>query len=346
MSLYKRKDSKFWWVKVSVGGGKPIQKSTGTANRQEAKEYEAKLTNDLWLETRLGIKPKHYWQEAVIRYLDEKQHNKSREADIVHFRWLSKHLDNLYLNDIDRTLIERVIAARKKEGVSNATVNRCMGIVSRVLNKAASEWDWLDKAVKVRKLPEPKERIRYLTHEEASRLVSILPAHLAAMTRFTLATGLRKSNVTGLLWSQVDLKKHRAWIHADQAKGGKAIAVPLSSEAVEVLRKELFKHPTHVFTYHGKPIIQINTKAWRAALVRACIADFRWHDLRHTWASWHAQNGTPSLVLKELGGWASYEMVLRYAHLSCDHLAEHVERVSGLIETGKDDAATIQLRHG
>lgn len=346
MSLYKRKDSPYWWVKVSVNGRKPIQKSTGTTNRQEAKEYEAKLTNDVWLETRLGIKPKHYWQEGVIRYLDEKQHNKSREADIVHFRWLSKHLDNLYLNDINRTLIERVTSARKKEGVSNATVNRCMSLVSRVLNKAASEWEWLDKAVKVRKLPEPKVRIRYLTHEEAARLISTLPAHLAAMTRFTLATGLRRSNVTGLLWSQVDLKKHRAWIHADQAKGGKAIAVPLSSEALEVLRGERFKHPTHVFTYRGKPITQINTKAWRAALVRACIADFRWHDLRHTWASWHVQEGTPIAVLKELGGWADYDMVQRYAHLSADHLAVYVERVSGLIGTGKDDVATIKLRQG
>ena len=58
------------------------------------------------------------------------------------------------------------------------------------------------------------------------------------------------------------------------------------------------------------------------------LRDFRWHDLRHTWASWHVQAGTPLLVLKELGGWASLDMVLRYAHLSADHLAEHAERIS------------------
>lgn len=346
MSLYQRKDSPYWWVKLSVLGQKPIQQSTGTTNKQEAKEYEAKRLNEIWLETRLGIAPKHYWEEAVVRYLDEMQHNKSRDCDIRHFRWLAKHLEGKYLNDINRTLIERVTTARKKVGASNATVNRCMGLVSRVLRKAAFEWEWLDKAVKVRKLPENKIRVRFITYDEATRLIRELPAHLAAMAKFSLATGLRKSNVTGLQWSQVDLANRRAWIHAEQAKGGKAIPVPLSSEAIEVLRGERFKHPTHVFTYRGKPVNQINTKAWRAALVRAGIANLRWHDLRHTWASWHVQNGTPLAVLKELGGWADYDMVQKYAHLSSDHLAEYVERVSGKFETGKGTLATNQLRHG
>lgn len=256
------------------------------------------------------------------------------------------HLDGKYLNEINRTLIERVTTARKKVGASNATVNRCMGLVSRVIRKAAFEWEWLDKAVKVRKLPENKIRVRFITYDEATRLMSGLPAHLAAMAKFSLATGLRKSNVTGLQWSQVDLANRRAWIHADQAKGGKAIPVPLSSEAIEVLRGERFKHTTHVFTYRGKPVNQINTKAWRAALIRAGITNFRWHDLRHTWASWHVQNGTPLAVLKELGGWADYDMVQKYAHLSSDHLAEYVERVSGKFEIGKKMVATNQLRLG
>ncbi|MES2498924.1 MAG: site-specific integrase [Pseudomonadota bacterium] len=344
MSLYKRKDSSYWWVKLSVTGQKPIQQSTGTANKQEAKEYEAKRLNELWLETRLGIAPKHYWEEGVVRYLDEMQHNKTRDCDIRHFRWLARHLDGKYLNDINRNLIERVITARKKAGASNGTVNRCMGLVSRVIRKAALEWEWLDKAVQVRKLPENKVRIRYLTHEDATKLIQVLPTHLAAMTKFSLATGLRKSNVTGLLWSQVDLANRRAWIEAEQAKGGKAIPVPLSSEAVATLRGELFKHPTHVFTYHGRPINNSNTKAFRAGLVRAGITNFRWHDLRHTWASWHVQNGTPLAVLKELGGWSDYDMVQKYAHLSSDHLAQHVENVSGLFETGENVIATNQLR--
>lgn len=72
---------------------------------------------------------------------------------------------------------------------------------------------------------------------------------------------------------------------------------------------------------------QANTQAWRKVLVKAGIENFRWHDLRHTWASWHVQNGTPLNVLQELGGWESTDMVRRYAHLSASHLVNYAENV-------------------
>src|SRR5882672_4502982 len=150
------------------------------------------------------------------------------------------------------------------------------------------------------------------------------------MVTFSLATCLRKANVTGLLWTQVDLERRLAWIHPDQAKARKAIAVPLNAEAVITIRGQVGKHPTHVFSYKGKPITQVNTKAWHAALKRAGIEHFRWHDLRHTWASWHVQNGTPLYALQELGGWESSEMVRRYAHYSAEHLAPFADRLCAL----------------
>jgi integrase len=150
------------------------------------------------------------------------------------------------------------------------------------------------------------------------------------MVRFSLETGLRKANVTGLLWSQVDLGRRCAWVHPDQAKARKAIAVPLSNAAVEVIRGQTGKNLTHVFSYRGNPIVAPNNSAWEKSLKRAGIEHFRWHDLRHTWASWHVQAGTPLHVLQELGGWESVEMVRRYAHLSSEHLADYVDRLSGL----------------
>ena len=86
-----------------------------------------------------------------------------------------------------------------------------------------------------------------------------------------------------------------------------------------------------VFTYQGKPVARTTTKAWKKALDRAGIKDFRWHDLRHTWASWHVQNGTTLQELQELGGWSSFEMVLRYAHLAGDHLKGAARRIEGTI---------------
>jgi len=158
-------------------------------------------------------------------------------------------------------------------------------------------------------LREPGRRIRYLTQEETQRLLTELPEHLADMAAFSLATGLRAANVTGLQWRQVDLARRLAWIHPDQAKAGKAIPVPLNAESEALITKQVGKHATNVFSYRGKPVIHLSTKAWYAALVRARIEDFRWHDLRHTWASWHVQNGTPLNVLQELGGGASPVMV-------------------------------------
>ncbi|UUZ47105.1 site-specific integrase [Massilia sp. B-10] len=125
----------------------------------------------------------------------------------------------------------------------------------------------------------------------------------------------------GFQWSQVDLARGFAWIHPDQSKTRKAIAVPLNADAMRVLTLQLGKHAAHVFTFKGEKVSQVSTAAWYKALKRASIENFRWHDLRHTWASWHVQNGTPLHVLQELGGWESEAMVRRYAHLSASHLA-------------------------
>jgi integrase len=102
------------------------------------------------------------------------------------------------------------------------------------------------------------------------------------------------------------------------------------ADAIALVQKQIGKHHTHVFSFNGRPITQVSTKAWYAALARAGITDFRWHDLRHTWASWHVQNGTPLFALQELGGWESVEMVRRYAHLAANHLAPFAEGLRGL----------------
>jgi len=157
-------------------------------------------------------------------------------------------------------------------------------------------------------LKEPIRRIRFLIPEEARRLLAELPAHMADMAAFSLATGLRAANVCGLQWSQFDETRKLAWIHPDQAKARRAIAVPLNGPALAIVLKRRGMHATHVFSYLDKPITQVSTKAWYGVLERAGISDFRWHDLRHTWASWHVQSGTPLFALQELGGWESIEM--------------------------------------
>ena len=120
------------------------------------------------------------------------------------------------------------------------------------------------------------------------------------MVRFGLSTRLRESNLTQLAWDQIDMDKQCAFIHTNQAKTGKAIPVPLNEDALEVIRAQVGKNEKFVFTYKGNPDTRANNKAWRKALKRTGIENFRWHDLRHCFAMLHAFNGTSLHVLQEL----------------------------------------------
>ncbi len=105
-------------------------------------------------------------------------------------------------------------------------------------------------------------------------------------------------------------------MHGDATKNGEDIQVPLNDTSMSVLESRRDRHSEYVLTYRGERLKSINTRSWRKALKRAGITNFRWHDLRHTWASWLVQRRVPLFVLQELGGWQSAEMVRRYAHLS------------------------------
>lgn len=124
--------------------------------------------------------------------------------------------------------------------------------------------------------------------------------------------------------------KRRRWVDAEDAKAERPIGVPLNNEIVLLLRKQVGQHKSFVFTYFGSPIKKANTKVWRNALKDAGITNFRWHDLRHTWASWLIQAGVPIEVLQEMGAWSDIRMVQRYAHLSVDHLHEFANRLCNL----------------
>jgi integrase len=187
--------------------------------------------------------------------------------------------------------------------------------------------------------------VRWLKPAEVQQLLAKLPAHQRDLLIFALSTGLRQSNVVTLEWSQVDMARGVAWIHPDQAKARRAIHVPLNSSAMAVLTRQIGKHPMRVFTHRGRPIAWANTRQWRQALQRAGIEDFRWHDLRHTWASWLAQAGTPLNVLQELGGWESESMVRRYAHLAPAQLIEHSEKIAGMLG-GTNTAQDRSISHG
>jgi integrase len=178
----------------------------------------------------------------------------------------------------------------------------------------------------------PPSRNRWLTSEEWQKLGAALEEEsqlLRQAAEFTLATGLRENNVLNLEWSQVDLQRRVAWLHGDQTKQKKALGVPLNDAACAILASRRGQNKTYVFAHQdsGKPLYKASNRAWYTALRKAKLKGVRWHDLRHTWASWAVMSGVRLEEIQRLGGWATASMVQRYAHLSSEHLAEAAARV-------------------
>lgn len=322
MPLYRDEKSPLWYVSITVKGRR-IRRSTGTADRQEAQRIHDQLKADLWQQDRSGVT----WKDACADWL---KHQPRDESDRYRLRVLIQSIPDLPLAELTATDIVPHITG------APSTYNRTLNLITAIFNLAKRNGH-LDTVPVLGRKKTPPARIRWLTQTEWQRLDAQIPAHLKPLARFCLATGLRQHNATHLEWSQVDMRRKVAWIHADQAKAGKPLGIPLSDDAIAVLRGQIGQHEKWVFPYkrirNGKevtaPLGQIKA-AWGKALQRAGLGEwkngefvpnFRWHDLRHTWATWHVQSGTPLEVLQKLGGWATYSMVLRYAHLAPDHLA-------------------------
>jgi integrase len=328
MSLYKRGST--WWIDFTTPSGERFRRSSETSNKVEAQELHDRLKAEHWRVQKLGERRRYTWDEAASKWLQETAHKRTRHEDVLKLAWLRQFVQSRILAEITRDEIA-VIGARKRAESSNATANRYLALIRAILRKASLEWEWTDRVPKVKMYPEPKRRVRWITPKQAKALLEALPEHQRDIVLFALATGLRQGNVVRLRWSQVDLERRTAWIAADEAKGGEDIHISLCDLAVEVLEGQRGKHLERVFTYEGNPIRYVNTKAWRNALKRVGITDFRWHDLRHTWASWLIQNGTPLYDLQEMGGWKSAAMVRRYAHLAPAQMARHAAVVDGLL---------------
>jgi len=333
--VYLRPDSRFWWIDVVLPNGRRVRESSGTADRGEAEALVANLKAEAFKEAHFGVKPKRSWQEAVVRFLEVKKSLRSARDVKRICRILHPLLGDKLLQQINGDAVWSITETLSRRGIAPATVNRYLATIRGILRMARDEWQWIDSFPKVKLLPGEVARDRWLTREEADRLIAACSPHVAAIVRFALATGCRASEITGLEWCRVDLERRTAWLN--QTKNGTPRGVPLNVDAVAVLEAEVGKHPVFCFTYRGEPIAwELTNSAWHHAIRKAGITDFRFHDLRHTWASWHRQAGTSCDELKDLGGWKSRVMVDRYAKFGTEHLSAAASR----IEAGRRDRYT------
>lgn len=265
------------------------------------------------------------------------------------------HLYETDLADISRSDFDAFKAARLKAGIHPATVNRDLDRLKAALSTAVG-WDLLpvNPLLGVKRIKRDiEERVRYLSPKEETRLRTALDAreakfkrrresanrwrvarhqeplpeivgyadHVMPMGLIALNTGLRRGEITQLRWTDIDLAGKRVTVRAGYAKSGKVRHVPLNSEALGVLKRYAKQH-------QGKGELfglSCLAKSWGRLMTAAKIEDFRFHDLRHTFASKLVMAGVDLNTVRELLGHGDIKMTLRYAHLAPEHKAAAVE---------------------
>lgn len=352
MPVVRRKGSRYFQIRFKLAG-RTVRCTTGVTDRRAAEELEEQLRRRYWRQIKLG--ERHYtWEDAVAKCKLEDGSQRSWERTERSIERLSRFLTGAPLAEITRENILKIRLALtryefqrgKRTGkLKPSTINRDLAVLSSILTRCADEWKLLDgPAPKVPLFRLEKLEPVWATREQVHALLGQLPEHSRDMAIVACATGMRRSEVTRLERAHVDLKRATAYVASRLAKNKDARVVPLNADAIAVLKAWIERecnHPIYVFSFRRRaPIKQITTRAWRRACNAAGLPGFWFHHLRHTWASWHAQNGTPLQFLQELGGWKSFEMVQRYAHLSPGHLAAYADRTL-LGEASSTESGTV-----
>lgn len=336
--LYRR--GKTWYCRFSIGGTE-VRRSAGTTDKKKAEEFEQRLREDLWRQVKLGDRPDYTWEDACVAWLEDKATKRSADKDELIIKWTRLHLNGLPLSKITPEKLREIRNLKAKES-SRSTANRYMALVRSIL-KHASIHGMLAKVPKVVMFPKEDGEVRWITREQFEDFVSRLRPLQGEIARFAVSTGLRRTNITHLEWPQIDFERRILTVAGVLTKNKKPLTIPLNGEALGVLERRKGKHERWVFARvkAAIPFLQTSTRRWREAAKDAALPEgFRFHDLRHTWASWHVQRGTPLHILQELGGWSSFQMVQRYAHLNVDHLADYVSAIEPDKTRHKADSST------
>jgi integrase len=340
-----------WGFTVQVNG-KQQKRFNADWTKEDAQEALAKFLLD---KDQPRTRPITF-ADAAERYEQAKARKRSLHEDrktlkrlLVHFGRETK-LDKLTADAISLYRDQRYATGSKnrkgEDGqplpLSTAAVNRELALLRHLLRLAHEEWGALAAVPRIRLEKEPQGRLRWLTPEEASRLLAKCreakkPA-LADLVEFCLFTGLRQAEALELTWERVD--RSRGVVLLELTKSGRRREVPLNSEADAVLVRRSPKASELVF---GTSSSYAFRSSWEKAVTAAKIEDFRFHDLRHTFASWAVQRGATLQEVKDLLGHSSLAMVMRYAHLSPEHLRKAVGRLDGLLTTVAVSAHEINL---
>jgi integrase len=327
LKLVRRHGSAFLYMRGTVRGI-PVDESTGVKyeHRKLAEEIKAKRQAQLLEESIYGKRAVATFAQAALGYIQNSGRQTYRLADII------KHFGTTRLSTIGQTELDAGAKA-VFPGMQPASRRTHFYIpVSAILTHAHKlklcdkiEFDW------------PAENdgvVRWLTKEEAHRFIEE-GHHIKPLLIFLFYTGARISEAMNLQLQDLDLdRRHVQFI---DTKNGTSRGVPLHSLVVEAMREYLaiYRHNGgDVFRKeNGEPYSEKSNPSdkikivFKRALKRAGITNFRIHDTRHTWATWHYQKNRDLGALQKLGGWKTLEMVMRYAHTNVEELSSTIDRI-------------------
>jgi integrase len=338
--------------------GYPVQ--TATFKRLTDAKQWAKTTESAILEGRhfkTNQSKKHTLAELIDRYIDDvlPLKPKSKDSQETQLTWWRTEIGDYTLANVTPALIvehrdklfnESADDGSKKRTAS--TVNRYLAALSHAFSVAVNEWGWLEDSPtrKVSKYKEPRGRVRFLSDDERNSLLKACREsthpHLYKIVLLALATGMRQGEIVGLSWNNIDSKRKKIILH--DTKNGERRVIPITNHTEKILKeiKATRNRDTDLLFPSGKMSngklrnppeykpVEFR-KAWGKAVKAAQIDDFRFHDLRHSAASYLAMNGASIAEIAEVLGHKTLAMVKRYTHLSEAHTAGVVERMNNTI---------------
>lgn len=339
MRIYQR--GEIWYIDY-IFQGKRFRKRIGKSRKVAEltlKDIEVKIAK----REHLGIQETSKilfdnYAEEYLKFAKTNKSEKSYTLNITNIKALNQFFKGKYLSGIKPQDIEAFKAERIKT-VQPATVNRDLACLRHMFNKAI-QWGYLSsspmKGIKL--LKEPPGRLRFLSKEEATRLLELVPAGTRAIVAFALNTGMRKSEILNLTWKDTDLKNKLVIV--EKTKTNERRIIPMNDMVYNLLIKlSMNKKADHVFSDDIKVNLR---KSFEAGLKKAQIEDFRFHDLRHTFASHLVMAGASLKVIQQLLGHKDIKMTMRYSHLSQEHLQDIINRLSFGQEHGTNMAQTAK----
>lgn len=346
-------------VKIRMKGEKPVTATFDklTDAKTWEKQTETEIKQGRYFQKSEGRK--HTLGDLITKYLPEVEKKKDSRNAKRHLEWWKERIGEKYIADITPALLSEIkdeLAAEKTvKGTlrAPATVNRYFISLSAVLSKAAGEQGYIETnpMSKVKKLDEPEGRIRFLSESERDALLDACRKSRSKMlypvTVLALSTGMRQGEILSIRWRDVDFDRKRIVLH--DTKNGTSRQVPLAGAATEELKTMLaakkaakvqsLKPLGDELVFHGRGGGALNIRsAWDSAVKKAKLDNFRFHDCRHTAASYLAMNGATLLELSQILGHKTLSMVKRYAHLTEQHLHNVVERMNTAFLSGQGKA--------